>query len=82
MFLFYRFFGWGIRQITGWMEDYWKQRDIDLLVPSFGHLCDLFASLDITIKQRCIKLAARLKRSENICLIVDSTGMRTEGSGE
>lgn len=82
MFLFYRFFGWGIRQITGWMEDFWKQRDIDLPVPSFGHLCDLFTLLDITVKQRCTKLSTRLKHVEKFSLIVDSTGMRTESSGE
>jgi hypothetical protein len=82
MFLFYRLFGWGMRQITGLMEDYWRQHHIDLPVPSFGHLCDLFAALDITVKQRCDKLAARLKRGENISMIVDSTGMKTDGAGE
>lgn len=82
MFLFYRLFGWGIRQVTGWVEAYWKQRGIELPVPSFGHLCDLFARLDMAVKQRCMKLAASLKHGENIILIVDSTGMRTDGSGE
>ncbi|WP_440030585.1 transposase, partial [Chromobacterium amazonense] len=45
MFLLYRLFGWGMRQVTGMMEDHWKQRGIDLPVPAFGHLCDLFAAL-------------------------------------
>ncbi|WP_440030473.1 hypothetical protein [Chromobacterium amazonense] len=31
MFLFYRLFGRGMRQVTGTMEDYWAQRHMALL---------------------------------------------------
>ncbi|MEN3813491.1 IS5 family transposase, partial [Chromobacterium piscinae] len=82
MFLFYRLFGWAIRQVTGMMEDYWNQRHIDLPVPSFGHLCDPFAALDSSAKQHCNMLVARLKQGKNVSMIVDSTGMKTDGRGE
>lgn len=82
MYLFYKLFGWGMRQITGFMEDYWRSRDVDLPVPSYGHLSDLFAVINITVKQRCDKLVSRLKNGENISMIVDSTGMRTDRGGE
>ncbi len=64
------------------MEDYWAQRHIDLPVPSFGHLSDLFTALDPAFKQQCNKLMSRLTGGENVSMIVDSTGMKTDGRGE
>jgi len=76
IYLFYVLFGWGMRQITGYFEDYWRLRGLDIPVPSFGHLSDLFSVLPVKIKQRCDKLAKRVARGESIDLILDSTGFR------
>ena len=75
IYTFYRLFGWGMRQITGYMEDYWATRGLDIPVPSFGHLSDRFASLALSVRQRCTRLAERLARGESVTLIVDSTGL-------
>ena len=76
IFTFYRLFGWGMRQITGYMEDYWATRGLDIAVPSFGQLSDRFAALDPQITLRCERLARRLARGEAVSLILDSTGLR------
>jgi len=76
LYTFYRLFGWGMRQITGYMEDYWQTRGLEIPVPSFGHLSDLFAGLDVGIKQRCQRLAKRLASGEALSIVVDSTGLR------
>jgi len=60
IFTFYRLFGWGMRQITGYMEDYWATRGLDIPVPSFGQLSDRFAALEPEVTQRCERLARRL----------------------
>ncbi len=60
IYTFYRVFGWGMRQISGYMEDYWKTVGLDIRVPSFGHLSDRFSNLNITVKQRCDRLARQL----------------------
>lgn len=75
MFTFYRLFGWGQRQITGYFEDLWKSKNLAIAVPSFGHLCDLFSQVTIEVKQFCNRLCKRLKNGEDISLIVDSTGL-------
>lgn len=75
IYTFYRLFGWGMRQITGYMEDYWSTRGLDIAVPSSAQLCDRFAALDVNIKQRCERLARRLAAGEAISIIVDSTGL-------
>jgi hypothetical protein len=75
IYTFYRLFSWGMRQITGYMEDYWATRELDIAVPSFGHLCDLFAALDVKVTQRCERLARRLADGKDVSIIVDSTGM-------
>ncbi|MFM0515781.1 hypothetical protein, partial [Paraburkholderia sp. RL17-373-BIF-A] len=59
----------------GFMEDYWSARGLTIAVPSFGQLSDRFATLKVEIRQRCERLAARLKRGEAVTAIVDSTGM-------
>jgi hypothetical protein len=75
IYTFYRLFGWGMRQITGYVEDYWAALGLDIPVPSFGHLCDRFAALDVKVTQRCERLARRLADGEDVSIIVDSTGM-------
>ena len=76
IFIHYRLFGWGMRQITGYFEDLWESRGLNIPVPSFGNLSDLFASLSVETKQFCNKLKRRLKNGEDISLILDATGMR------
>ena len=76
IYTFYRLFGWGMRQITGYLEDLWKTKGLDIPVPSFGHLCDLFSKVSIEIKQFCNKLVSKLKDGEAIDLIADSTGLK------
>jgi hypothetical protein len=72
----YRLFGWGMRQVSGYLADYWASQHLELPVPSFGHLCDLFAALNVSVTRRCDRLAERLKDGESVSLIVDSTGLR------
>jgi Transposase DDE domain len=74
IYTFYRLFSWGMRQIAGYMEDYWKTLGLDIPVPSYGHLSDLFSKLDIAVKQRCKRLARRLANGEDVTVIIDSTG--------
>jgi len=75
IYTFDRLFGWGMRQITGYMEDYWATRGLDIPVPSSGQLCDRFAALEVSVTQRCGQLARRLARSEAVSMIVDATGL-------
>lgn len=76
IFIHYRLLGWGIRQITGYFEDLWHGKNLDIAVPSFGHLSDLFASISVETKQFCDKLTRKLKAGEAVSLILDATGMR------
>lgn len=76
MFMLYRLFGWGLRQITGYFKDLWRTRGLDILVPSFGHLSDLFCSLPLKVRHFCQTLAKRLGQGERLSLIFDSTGLR------
>lgn len=73
--MFYRLFRWGLRQMTGYFEDLWLSKGLDIAVPSFGHLSDLFASLSFEVKHYCQKIVDKLERGEDVTLIVDSTGM-------
>jgi hypothetical protein len=75
IYTFYRLFGWGMRQITGYMEDFWATRGLDIPVPSSGQLRDRFAALKVSVTQRCAQLTRRLGRGEAISMIVDSTGL-------
>ncbi|QIE29602.1 hypothetical protein [Caballeronia sp. SBC2] len=34
IYTFYRLFSWGMRQIAGYMQDYWKTLGLDIPVPS------------------------------------------------
>lgn len=76
IYTLYRLFGWGQRQITGYFEDLWKTKALDIEVPSFGHICDLFSQISLEVKQFCNKICDRIKNGESVDLIVDSTGLR------
>ncbi|GAA5253083.1 hypothetical protein KNCP2_13720 [Candidatus Rickettsia kedanie] len=56
-------------QITGYFEDLWRSKGLEIPVPSFGHLCDLFSQIPLEVKQFCNKLAGRIKNGEAISLI-------------
>jgi hypothetical protein len=75
IYTFYRLLGWGKRQTTGYMEDYWATRGLDIPVPSSSQLCDRFAALQVSVTQRCEQLARRLASGEAIIMIVDCTGL-------
>jgi len=75
IYTFYRLFGWGMRQTTGYMEDYWDTRGLDIPVPSSSQLCERFAALQVSVTQRCEQLGRRLASGEAITMIVDSTGL-------
>jgi hypothetical protein len=76
IYMFYRLLGLGIRQITGYFEDLWRTKNLDIPVPSFGHLSDLFSSIPLKVRQFCDRLAKRIAQGESITLILDSTGLR------
>ena len=76
VYMFYRLFGWGMRQITGLFEDLWRTKKLDIPVPSFGHLSDLFSAIPLKVRHFCNKLAKRITKGEPIALIFDSTGLR------
>ena len=75
IYTFYRLHGWGIRQIAGFMEDYWATCGLAIPVPSFGQLSDRFAQLKLTVKQRCRRLAKRLANGEAVDILIDSSGL-------
>ena len=35
IYTFYKLFGWGLRQMTGYFEDLWQGKGLDIPVPSF-----------------------------------------------
>lgn len=76
IYMFYRLFGWGMRQMGGYFEDLWKTKNLNIPVPSFGHMSDMFATIPVKTKQYCDKLAKRIRDGESISLILDSTGIR------
>jgi hypothetical protein len=76
IYTFYRLFGWGLRQITGYFDDLWQIKKLEIPTPSFGHLSDLFAHLPVSVRQCCNKVAKRLENGEPVTLIMDSTGFR------
>src|SRR5580765_8030189 len=75
LFMLYRLYRFGLREFAGFMHDYWRERGIDLPVPSFGHLSDLFAALDVGVQKRCTREAGRLNDGQPVTVIVDSTGL-------
>jgi hypothetical protein len=73
IYTFYRLFNWGIRQMTGYFEDIWRTKNMEIPVPSFGHLSDLFSRLPLKVRQFCEKVAKRIEQGEKVTLILDST---------
>jgi len=69
LYTLYRLFGWGMRQITGFIQDLWRTKNLDIPVPSFGHLCDLFSGISIEVQHFCNRLATKVKSGEAIDLI-------------
>jgi Transposase DDE domain len=76
LFILYRMHNQGLRQFAGFMADYWQARVPGMRVPSFGHLSDLFAGLDLSVQQPCSRTAERIRRGEKVSVIVDSSGLR------
>jgi hypothetical protein len=50
-----------MRQISGYFEDRWSEKGLEIPVPSFGHLSDLFSGVSVETKQYCDKIS-RIKR--------------------
>ena len=76
IYTFYRLFGWGMRQMVGFFEDLWQTKNLDIPVPSFGHLSDLFSKIPLKVRHFCQNLARRMAQGESLSLIFDSTGLR------
>jgi Transposase DDE domain len=76
LFILYRMQNKGLRQFAGFMADYWQAHLPGMPVPSFGHLSDLFAKLDLLVQQQCTRTVERIKRGEKVAVIVDSSGLR------
>lgn len=53
---FYRLFGWGMRQISGYMEDYWATRGLAIAVPSTSQLSERFAAMQVPLRQRACQV--------------------------
>lgn len=64
------------------MQDYWTTRGLDIPVPRSSQLSDRFATLEVSVTQRCEQLARRLVRGEAISIIVDSTGLSFERASQ
>jgi uncharacterized ubiquitin-like protein YukD len=54
----------------------WRTKKLEIPVPSFGHLSDLFASIPVKVQQFCDKLSKRVANGESVAVIMDSTGFR------
>jgi len=50
IFTFYRMLNMTMRQTTGYFEDFWRTNNMDIAVPSFGHLSDLFSKVPVKVK--------------------------------
>lgn len=61
-----------MRQIVGYFEDLWKSKGLDIAVPSFGHISDLFACIPVEVRHFCDKVAERLRRGESVSLMMES----------
>jgi hypothetical protein len=76
IFTFYRLFNFGMRQTSGYFEDFWRNQNLDIGVPSFGHLSDLFSKVPLKVRQFCEEAIARINNGESVVMLCDSTGMR------
>jgi len=70
--------------MTGYFEDLWASKGLDIKVPSFGTLSDAFACIPLETKQFCDDVAARLKRGEKIrtCCVLGTCFEGGLGFGE
>jgi len=75
IFTFYCLFYFGIRQTAGYFEDFWRNKNLDIGVPSFGHLSDLFSKVPLKVRQVCEEAIARINKGESVVMLCDSTGM-------
>ena len=76
IYTLYRLFKFGLRQITSYFEWLWSEKGLDIAVPSYGHLSDMFAAMSLEVKHYCQKAVSKANNGEEIDLIVDSSGMR------
>jgi hypothetical protein len=76
IFTFYRLFNFGMRQTLGYFEDFWRNKNPDIGVPSFGHLSDLLSKVPLRVRQFCEEAIARVNNGESLVMLCDSTGMR------
>lgn len=82
IYTIYRLFGWGMRQTIGYLEDMWEAKELDIAVPSFGHLSDLFAKMTINVRHYCNNAVKKASDGEKVDLIADSTGMKFDKAGD
>ena len=66
----------GLREFASFMHDYYCERGVEPPVPSFGHLSDLFASLDTRCVKKYVRAAERFNERESVAVIVNGTGLR------
>ena len=59
-----------------------EHKNFKVLVPSFGHLSDLFASLPVQVRGYCDKVVGRLQKGESVSLIMDSSGFRFDKASD
>lgn len=76
IFLMYKLHGWGMRQITGRMQEWWSNLGLDIPVPCIGSLSERFSGLGLKVKQHCQKVIDRVKAGESVSIIIDSTGLK------
>ncbi|MGF6979984.1 hypothetical protein QFZ94_008501 [Paraburkholderia sp. JPY465] len=67
--------GISVRFGVEYAHEFWALRGLDIGVPSFGLVSERFRTLEVQVKQRCARVAERLRNGEAISLIVDSSGM-------
>ncbi|CAO5682784.1 MAG: hypothetical protein HEEMFOPI_01797 [Holosporales bacterium] len=60
----------------------WQQKGLDIPVPSFGHLSDLFETVSLQTKQHCKTLKKRLENDESVEAIVDAIGLKFDNAHE
>jgi hypothetical protein len=72
--MFYRQLELPVRQMRGFMQEYWQLRGPDIAVPPFGQLSGWFVTLTMSVQYRCQRMAGCLTKDESIRLIVDTSG--------
>jgi len=49
-----------MRQTAGYFEDFWRNKNLDIGVPSFGRLSDLFSKVPLKVRQFCEEAIQRV----------------------